>query len=69
VTAGSWLNFTVNAVDADGDVMTYGTNSTNSSTLDASTGNFNWSTNSSHVGTYYWNFTSTILTAVLTMRS
>lgn len=57
VTAGSWLNFSVNATDADSDTITYGTNASNG-TLNTTTGNFNWSTTGADVGTYYWNFNS-----------
>ncbi len=57
VTSGQWLNFTVNATDADSDTITYGTNA-NKGTLNTTTGNYNWSTTSGDVGTYYWNFNS-----------
>lgn len=57
VIAGSWLNFTVFALDADGDIITYGTNATNGS-FDTTTGNFSWLTTNDDVNNYTWQFNS-----------
>ena len=57
VTAGTWLNFTVSATDADGDTMIYGMDATKGY-LDPSTGEFAWLTTGSDVGTYIWEFSS-----------
>ncbi len=57
VTAGNWLNFTVNATDADLDPITYATNATKG-TLNPSSGAYSWLTTTSDVGTYYWSFNS-----------
>ncbi|VVB86951.1 CarboxypepD_reg-like domain protein [uncultured archaeon] len=57
VYEGQWLNFTVNATDADNDTITYGTNATKGS-FNATTGNFSWLTTYSDAGTYVWYFNS-----------
>ena len=57
VTAGNWLNFTVNATDADSDSIIYGKDTLTGS-LNATTGNFTWLTNSGDVNTYSWEFNS-----------
>ena len=57
VTAGNWLNFTIGAMDADGDTITYGTNATKGE-FNTSTGSFNWSTTSNDVAIYVWEFNS-----------
>ncbi len=57
VTAGTLLTFTVSAVDADSDAMTYGTNATKG-TLDPVSGLYSWTPNSSDVGTYSLEFAS-----------
>ncbi|VVB95719.1 Uncharacterised protein [uncultured archaeon] len=58
VIVGNWLNFTINATDADSDTMTYGTNATGG-TLNSTTGNYSWAPTVSEAGTYTWQFTST----------
>ncbi len=57
VNEGQWLNFTVNATDADNDLITYGTNATKGS-FNATTGNFSWLTMYSDAGVYVWYFNS-----------
>ncbi len=57
VDGGQWLNFTVNATDADNDTITYGTNTTKGS-FNTTTGNFSWLTTYSDAGTYIWYFNS-----------
>jgi hypothetical protein len=57
VTAGTLLQFTVSAVDEDGDPITFGTNATNGS-LNSTNGIYSWLTNSTDVGTYFWFFNS-----------
>ncbi len=57
VYEGQWLNFTINATDADNDTITYGTNATKG-TFNATTGNFSWLTAYADAGVYFWYFNS-----------
>ncbi len=58
VAVGNWLNFTINATDADSDTITYSTNATGG-TLSSTTGNYSWAPAVGDVGTYTWQFIST----------
>jgi len=51
------LSFTVSAIDADGDTITYGTNATGGN-LNTTTGAFTWTPTFADAGTYIWYFNS-----------
>lgn len=57
VTVGQTLTFTVYAIDADGDTITYNTSATKG-LYNSSIGIYSWVPNSSDVGTYTWLFCS-----------
>ncbi|MFZ3169114.1 MAG: polysaccharide deacetylase family protein, partial [Candidatus Methanoperedens sp.] len=57
VTAGTWLNFTVSATDADSDPLIYGSNNSKG-ILNTSTGNYSWQPSSGDAGQYVWYFNS-----------
>ncbi len=57
IIAGDLLTFTVSAMDADNDTITYGTNAT-AGTLNSTTGVYSWITTTSDAGTYIWTFSS-----------
>jgi hypothetical protein len=54
VTAGNWLNISINTTDADSDPLIYGTNATGTLTGY----NYSWQPTESDVGTHYWYFNS-----------
>ena len=57
ITEGEVLTFTVSAIDADSDSLTYDTNATKG-ILNSTTGIYSWQTNSGDNGTYIWHFNS-----------
>ncbi|MCX9084559.1 MAG: hypothetical protein OIN87_07180, partial [Candidatus Methanoperedens sp.] len=57
ISENEWLNFTINASDADNDTIIYNTNATKG-TFNTTTGNFSWFINYSDSGIYDWYFNS-----------
>jgi len=51
------LSFTISTTDADGDIITYGTNATKGS-LNTATGTFTWTPSFGDAGVYFWYFNS-----------